>query len=83
MQKEQETYMMLARVGDGKNNIGIDWLCNYWYRRNMIIYANIARISSVNDRVLVIYGAGHLHLLTQFMKESGMFSINSVEKYLG
>lgn len=83
IQREQEIYMMLARVGDGKNNIGIDWLCNYWYRRNMIIYTNIARISSEKDRILVIYGAGHLHLLTQFMKESGIFSLNSVEKYLG
>lgn len=83
IQKEQEQYMMLARVGDGESKIGIDWLCNYWYRRNMIIYANIERISTKNDRVLVIYGAGHLHLLTQFMKESGLFSLNSVEKYLG
>lgn len=83
MQREQEMYMTFARVGDGKNNVGIDWLCNYWYRRNLIIYANISRISSTDDRILVIYGSGHMHLLTQFMKESGLFSLESVDKYLG
>lgn len=83
IQKDQEAYMTIARVGDGVNNIGIDWLCNYWYRRNLIIYANIARISKLEDRVLVIYGSGHIHLLAQFMKESGLFSIEAVEHYLG
>ncbi|MGE8206998.1 DUF5694 domain-containing protein [Heyndrickxia sp. NPDC080065] len=84
MQRDLEKYYMnIARVGDGKNNIGVDWLCNYWYRRNMIIYTNISRISSTEDRILVIYGAGHMHLLTQFMKESGIFSLEPVEKYLG
>ncbi|WP_397316108.1 DUF5694 domain-containing protein [Ornithinibacillus gellani] len=34
------------------------------------------------ERVLVIYGVGHLHLLTQFLQESGLFSLNPVEKYL-
>ncbi|MBU5345859.1 DUF5694 domain-containing protein [Paenibacillus lautus] len=83
IQGDHETYMTVARVGDGKNNIGIDWLCNYWYRRNLIIYSNISRISSHQDRILVIYGSGHIHLLTQFIKESGLFLLESVEKYLG
>ncbi len=83
MRQDHEIYMTFARVGDGKNNIGIDWLCNYWYRRNLIIYANISRISSTEDRVLVIYGAAHMHLLTQFMKESGLFLLEPAEKYLG
>ncbi|WP_199624782.1 DUF5694 domain-containing protein [Paenibacillus alkalitolerans] len=82
LRRDHETYMTVARVGDGKNNIGIDWLCNYWYRRNLIIYANICRISSPEDRILVIYGSGHIYLLSQFIKESGLFSLESVEKYL-
>jgi hypothetical protein len=83
IQQDHQAYMTFARVGDGKNNIGIDWLCNYWYRRNLIIYTNISRISTVEDRILVIYGYGHLHLLTQFMKESDLYSLEMVEKYLG
>jgi hypothetical protein len=80
---DHKSYMTIARVGDGNNNIGIDWLCNYWYRRNLIIYANISRFSSPEDKILVIYGAGHTHLLSQFIKESDMFSLESVETYLG
>ena len=80
---DHKAYMTMARVGNGSNNIGIDWLCNYWYRRNMIIYANICRLSSPEDRILVIYGAGHIHLLSQFIKESDLFSLESVEQYLG
>lgn len=83
VQADHKTYMTIARVGVGSNNIGIDWLCNYWYRRNMIIYANISRLSSPEDRILVIYGAGHIHLLSQFIKESDLFSLESVEQYLG
>ncbi|MEF3302250.1 DUF5694 domain-containing protein [Paenibacillus sp. GYB003] len=80
--RDHEVYMAFARVGDGKFNIGIDWLCNYWYRRNMIVYANIARISSPGDRILVIYGSAHMHLLAQFMTESGLYSLESAETYL-
>ena len=80
---DHKAYMTMARVGNGSNNIGIDWLCNYWCRRNMIIYANICRLSSPEDRILVIYGAGHIHLLSQFIKESDLFSLESVEQYLG
>ncbi|WP_442951756.1 DUF5694 domain-containing protein [Paenibacillus sp. GYB006] len=83
IQADHKAYMTIARVGDGNNNIGIRWLCNYWYRRNMIIYANICRLALPEDRILVIYGAGHIHLLSQFIKESDLFSLESVEQYLG
>jgi hypothetical protein len=37
-----------------------------WYQRNIRIYSNIIRIiDSPNDRILVIYGAGHLGWLQQ------------------
>ena len=32
-----------------------------WFRRSMRIYTNVARlIESPNERVLLVYGAGHL-----------------------
>jgi len=37
-----------------------------WYQRNIRFYRNIiALIDSPNDRILVIYGAGHLGWLRQ------------------
>lgn len=36
-------------------------LVSDWFRRNMRIHANVVRlVSSPDERVLVIYGAGHL-----------------------
>jgi len=43
-----------------------DRLLALWYRRNIRIYHNIVKlIESPNDRILVIYGAGHLGWLQQ------------------
>ena len=47
-----------------------DWagadLVSDWFRRNMRIYSNIVKlVDSPNERVLVIYGAGHLGWLRQ------------------
>ena len=37
-----------------------------WFKRNMRIYGNVLHlIDSPNERVLVIYGAGHLAWLQQ------------------
>ena len=43
---------------------GADALALYWYSRNLRIYRNIQRItSSPDDRVLVIFGTGHIQIL--------------------
>lgn len=80
--RDHAIYLQLARIGEGTNYLGVEWVVNYWYRRNMIIYANIARITEPGDRVLVIYGSGHLHLLAQFLRESGSFQVESAFGYL-
>lgn len=42
-----------------------------WYQRNLRIMANLHRsISGPDDRVLVVYGQGHIPLLRQFTSES-------------
>lgn len=84
VKQEQKYYMKLARVSEGEYYIGIDWLANYWYRRNMIIFTNITRLgTSPQERILVLYGAGHKYLLDQFARESGLYHLESVETYLG
>jgi hypothetical protein len=72
----------LLRIGLGKEYAGANHL-SWWYRRNMIILANIIRITdSPNDRILVIYGTGHSKLLTQFAKESAFYNVESPLNYL-
>jgi hypothetical protein len=58
-------YYALVRYGDPFDYAGPDLLAA-WYQRNIRIYHNIVKlIESPNDRILVIYGFGHLGWLQQ------------------
>lgn len=53
-------YYRGAHFGEPGDWAGAD-LVSDWFRRNMRIYSNVVKlIDSPNERVLVIYGAGHL-----------------------
>jgi hypothetical protein len=53
-------YFREAHLGEPGDWAGAD-LVSDWFRRNMRIYSNLTRlVDSPNERVLVIYGAGHL-----------------------
>lgn len=53
-------YYRLAHFGEPWNWAGAD-LISDWFRRNMRIYSNVVRlIESPNERILVVFGAGHL-----------------------
>ena len=53
-------YYRQAHLGEPWNWAGAD-LVSDWFRRNMRIYSNVIRLAdSPNERVLVIFGAGHL-----------------------
>jgi len=58
-------YYAYVPYGDRFDYAGPDLLAA-WYQRNIRIYHNIVKlIESPNDRILVIYGAGHLGWLRQ------------------
>jgi hypothetical protein len=81
--KGQEMYMKLALVGDKDNSAGAIWTAKYWYYRNMLIYKNLVSLIDLNqERIFVLYGSGHLHLLLQFIKESGLFDVKLANDYL-
>lgn len=59
------SYYKLAQFGDGGDWAGADLIAE-WQRRNLRIFSNLLHvIDSPNDRVLVVYGAGHLGWLQQ------------------
>ncbi|PAD35494.1 DUF5694 domain-containing protein [Terribacillus saccharophilus] len=83
IKKQQAMYMKFALAAFEDFYVGIDWLTNYWYRRNLIIFTNIKRLVQKSDeRILVIYGAGHKYLLDNFFNESAMFHVHAVSEYL-
>ena len=58
-------YFAMVPFGEPWEYAGSDLLAS-WYQRNIRIYRNIVALAeSPNDRILVIYGAGHLGWLRQ------------------
>jgi hypothetical protein len=80
--REQELYLGLVQIGRGQEYPGADWLTG-WYERNLQIFANLLRITEPGDRIFIVYGAGHIPLLRQFVRESGRYQLEQVESYLG
>ena len=68
-------YFDMLQFGDNKINPGANWVGG-WHARNLIILANVRRLTKPNDRVLVIFGAGHTFLLDQFARDSGEFDVS-------
>lgn len=59
------SYFAFVPYGDPDDYAGSDLIAS-WYQRNIRIYRNVvALIDSPNDRILVVFGAGHLGWLRQ------------------
>ena len=81
-ERSHQRYFEIMRIGRGEEYVGANYL-SWWYGRNMKILNNIIRITdSPDDRILVVYGSGHLKLLNQFAKESDFYTVESPLKYL-
>lgn len=75
-------YFIAARIGANDQYPGAEWV-QYWYGRNLKIFANLTRITTSNEeRILLIIGSGHVWLLQQFARESGFFKLESPLQYL-
>lgn len=62
---------------------GVDFTTGWWFNRNLRIFRNIQKIETNNsDRILVIYGAGHMNLLNILFNVSPEYRLNDVNKYL-
>ena len=73
----------IARIGLGDQYPGANWVAHSWYARNLKIFVNLTRITeSVDDRILLIIGAGHVFLVQQFLEDSGDYIVESPLKYL-
>ena len=82
IKKQHEMYMQIARIGKGNEYVGIDWV-RWWYQRNLIIYSNLAEITnSSSDKTVLIIGSAHVYLVSQFLKESGLFDVVTLDAYL-
>jgi Family of unknown function (DUF5694) len=70
------------KIGVDHEYPGVDWV-TAWYSRNLRIFANLQRITEdVGERILVIYGLGHIPLLRHCVLASPDYALVEVHDYL-
>jgi hypothetical protein len=75
-------YFEVARFGDPLDYAGADLLGNY-YLRNIRIYQNIVNLAdSPSDRILVIYGYGHLGWLRQNARQDRTLQLRTLSEFM-
>lgn len=71
-----------APIAVGDDYAGADMLAE-WYRRNLSIFANLTRIAHEGDeRVFLIFGAGHIPILRQLVVEHPDYCVEDPLPYL-
>jgi len=76
------SYYLLARYGELGDYAGPDLLAE-WYRRNIRIYNNVMKlIATPEDRVLVIFGTGHLGWLRQDFAANPTLRLRKLEDFV-
>jgi Family of unknown function (DUF5694) len=79
---DNAVYFDFAMLGDDQKAPGANWVGS-WHMRNLRIFAKLVRVADKpDDRVLVIYGAGHGFLLNEFAAQSHAFTVVSPEPLL-
>ena len=74
-------YALLAHFGEEYNYPGARLLTE-WYRRNMHIHTHLLNIIEPADRVLVIFGAGHLGLLRQAVQADPTLTLRTIDDFV-
>ena len=73
--RSHRDYFDFTMLGDEQQQPGANWVAN-WYGRNLKIFARLVELAALpSDRVLVIYGAGHIPTLREFALQSGAFTV--------
>lgn len=81
--KDHQAYLTNILGGAGDNYVGADNI-GRWYRRNLRIFANAYDIADFEkeERLLLIYGSGHVWQLRQFFTDSPDFEYVEPNEYL-
>ena len=75
-------YLREAHLGEPGDWAGADLMAD-WYRRNARIFTNIARlVESPGERILVIYGSGHLGWLRQMIANDPTLRLRKLSEFV-
>ncbi len=79
------TYLLGVFKYETKDNdfFGPDFVTGWWFNRNLRIFRNIQKINAQpTDKILVIFGAGHMNLLNLLFDSSPEYKLLKVNDYL-
>jgi len=85
IKRDMGTYLIGTFKYETNNNefFGPDFVTGWWFNRNLRIFRNIQKINAKpTDRILVIFGAGHMTLLNSFFDASPEYKLFKVNDYL-
>lgn len=77
----QTLYYAFMSYGAGDDQPGAD-LNSRWYARNAQIFARLVQVARPGDRIVVIYGAGHVYWLRQMVEMTPGFELVEPTDYL-
>lgn len=79
--EHSEWYLEFSQIGAGDTFYGADFL-SAWYDRNVRIFSNLLKITEPDDRIIVLYGAGHLSILKEFVSSYNKMELVDAVEYL-
>ncbi len=85
IKRDMGTYLIGIFKYETSDNefFGPDFVTGWWFNRNLRIFRNIQKINAKpTDRILVIFGAGHMTLLNSFFDASPEYQLLKVNNYL-
>lgn len=74
-------YYRLMGYADGADQPGAE-LNAGWYERNAKIFAKLMTVAKSGDRIVVVYGAGHLYWLRHFIANTPGYELIEANAYL-
>ena len=85
IKKDLGNYLISVFKYETEDNpqFGVDFTSGWWFNRNLRIFRNIQRINPTpEDRILVIFGSGHLNILNPLFDASPEFMLVPAKDYL-
>jgi Family of unknown function (DUF5694) len=80
VRRDLAKYALFAHFGEEYDYAGTVLLTD-WYRRNIRIFTHLLNIIEPGDRVLVIYGSGHLRILRQMVEADPTLKLRTLEEF--
>lgn len=76
-----DVYIQANMISTDNYYAGAEMLTT-WYGRNLKIFSNIQRLAVDHKKIFIIYGAGHLQILKEFIKADSNLKLVDVNAYL-